>query len=89
MKSYKVTDPKGITVNGKHLEKGETVRLGRGAATNTFLHFKQVREVDEAKAEGSGKEEKAKAEADAAAKAKAAAEKGKGGDPAKAEAPAK
>ncbi|WP_193214894.1 hypothetical protein [Luteolibacter marinus] len=45
MKSYKVTDPKGITVNGKRYEKGETVRLGRSAATNAFLHFKQVKEL--------------------------------------------
>jgi hypothetical protein len=48
MKTYKVLDPKGIHVAGKHYPQGETVRLGRGAQLNAFLHFKQVEEAADA-----------------------------------------
>jgi hypothetical protein len=80
MEKFKVLDPKGIFVDGKLAEKGNTVTIGKGATLNAFLHFKQVEAV-KAKAEDPEAESKAAAEkekAEAEAKAKAEAEsKGK------------
>jgi hypothetical protein len=39
---YEVSDPKGIHVSGRHVQKGRTVALPDGAALKAFLHFKQV-----------------------------------------------
>ena len=39
---YEVIDPKGIHVNGRHVQKGRIVPLPDGAALKAFLHFKQV-----------------------------------------------
>lgn len=47
MTTYKVTDPKGITVDGVHIENGKSVVIGEGAQLNAFIHFKQVELVPE------------------------------------------
>lgn len=74
MEKFKVIDPKGITVNGVLVEKGETVTLAKGAQLNAFIHFKQV-EPSEAKAEDPEADaKKAEAERLEAEKAAAAAE---------------
>ena len=39
---YEVIDPKGIHVNGRHVQKGRIVPLSDGAALKAFLHFRQV-----------------------------------------------
>jgi hypothetical protein len=61
MKTFKVTDPKGIHAGGKHFAKGERVKLPDNAATKAFLHFKQVEPAKEKEAP----------DADAAAEAEA------------------
>ena len=81
MKNFKVTDPKGIFIEGKHHEKGAKVSLPEGAVLDAFVHFKQVSPVDEKsddEADAKAKEKAAaKAEADAKAKAEADAKAGK------------
>jgi len=74
MKTFKVIDPKGIHAGGKHLAKGERVKLPDNAATKAFLHFKQVepvkeKEASEADAAAAAAEAEAKAKAEAEAKA--------------------
>ena len=48
---YEVIDPKGIHVNGRHVQKGRIVPLPDGAALKAFLHFKQVTPREEKKPE--------------------------------------
>jgi hypothetical protein len=74
MKTFKVIDPKGIHAGGKHLAKGERVKLPDNAATKAFLHFKQVEPVKEKEAPDADADAAAAAEAEAEAKAKAEAE---------------
>ena len=47
MTTYKVTDPKGITIDGVHIENGQAVSIAEGAQLNAFIHFKQVELVPE------------------------------------------
>ena len=71
MEKYKVIDPKGVTVDGTFVAKGDTINLNKGAQLNALLHFKQVKPV-EAKAEDLEAEADLKAEEEAeAVKAKA------------------
>lgn len=78
METFKVTDPKGIHLDGKLRKKGETVQINEGPQLDAFLHFRQLRPFDpEAEADAKAKESadaKAKADADAKAKAKAEAD---------------
>jgi hypothetical protein len=46
MKQFKVIDPKGIHIEGKHHEKGAKVSISEGAVLDAFLHFKQVAEIE-------------------------------------------
>ena len=39
---YEVIDPKGVHVNGRHVQKGRIIALPDGAALKAFLHSKQV-----------------------------------------------
>ena len=39
---YEVIDPKGVHVNGRHVQKGRIIALPDGATLKAFLHFKQV-----------------------------------------------
>lgn len=55
MNSYIVTDPKGITVDGKLIAKGDSVLLPEGPQLDAFLHFNQVEMADESAAESSEK----------------------------------
>lgn len=72
MKTFKVIDPKGIHAGGKHLAKGERVKLPDNAATKAFLHFKQVEPVKEKEAPDADADADAAAAAEAEAEAKAA-----------------
>jgi hypothetical protein len=74
MNKFKVTDPKGIFIDGKHHEKGAKVSISEGAILDAFLHFKQVAEVDDKSDDEADAKAKAKAEAKAEADAKAKAE---------------
>lgn len=42
MNPFKVIDPKGIHLDGKHHEKGAKASIPDGAVLDAFLHFKQV-----------------------------------------------
>lgn len=78
MKTFKVTDPKGVHHLGAHYEKGETFPASTplSAAVNTFVHFKQVQEVkDDAKPA----EEPPKGSGDPPTPPAPPADKGKGG----------
>jgi hypothetical protein len=70
MEKYKVIDPKGVTIEGVLVEKGDTITLNKGAQLNALLHFKQIKPV-EAKAEDPEADADLKAEEEAKAEAKA------------------
>lgn len=56
---YRVTDPKGITVNGEHHAAGSVVRIPPGAAEKAFVHFKQVEPAAAGEAQAKGEAEDA------------------------------
>lgn len=46
MDKYQVIDPKGFTLGGKKLEKGDKFNAERkNAHIQTALHFNQIREI--------------------------------------------
>jgi hypothetical protein len=59
MKYFKVLDPKGVHHNGAHFAAGETLSVSTplSAAAQSFVHFKQVEEVDAPPAEPEKKPE--------------------------------
>lgn len=72
---FKVIAAKGVTLNGKHHEKGATLTGERyNGQISTALHFGQIKPIAEEKESDPDAEAKAqaeKAEADAKAKAEA------------------
>jgi hypothetical protein len=77
MNKFKVTDPKGVFIDGKHHEKGGKVSIPEGAVLDAFLHFKQVSLLDDKSDDEGDAKAKAKAEAEAKAKAEADAKANK------------
>jgi hypothetical protein len=75
MKNFKVIDPKGIHIEGKHHEKGAKVSIPEGAVLDAFLHFKQVADVEGPSEADAKAAEKAAAKAEAKAEADAKAGK--------------
>ena len=72
MKKFKVIDPKGLSVNGKLHEKGETINGElKHPHISTALHFKQIEEVTpESNGKAKAEDEAAKKKAEAEAKSK-------------------
>ena len=51
-RTFKVLDDAGVLLNGKRHAKGSTIEGDLGdARLKTYLHFKQIEEVEEAKAD--------------------------------------
>lgn len=47
MKTYKITDPKGVIINGKRLKEGAIVRNLSPSHARGLLHFGQIELVKE------------------------------------------